>query len=349
MNKTEARETCGTGRRQLLDCTLRDGGYVNSWRFGRETIRSIVTDLVEAGVDFIEAGFLDERVHFDPDRTILPDTGSFDRILEGIDLKETKMLAMIDYGTCGIDRVAPCGESVLDGIRVMFRKHLRREAVEFCRQLKQLGYLVFLQPVSVTGYGEEEMADLIRLANDLQPEAIFVVDTYGLLHQNNLSGYIDLMDAEVHQRTGIGYHGHNNFQMGYANCISVLGRDTSRDICVDGSLYGMGKSAGNAPTELIAMYMKDYCGRAFDVGHILNAIETAVLPFYRTPPWGYNMLYFLAASNGCHPNYVQYYLDTKKLSIRAIHDLLSGMSEEKKLVFDEEYAQQQDLAFRENR
>lgn len=45
----------------LLDCTLRDGGYVNDWNFGRETMICIFERLVSAGVDIIEVGFLDER------------------------------------------------------------------------------------------------------------------------------------------------------------------------------------------------------------------------------------------------------------------------------------------------
>ena len=43
---------------RLLDCTLRDGGYVNDWKFGFENIRDIVESLVQAGTDIVEVGFL---------------------------------------------------------------------------------------------------------------------------------------------------------------------------------------------------------------------------------------------------------------------------------------------------
>ena len=39
---------------QILDCTLRDGGYVNDWRFGRKTIASILDKLEQANIDIIE-------------------------------------------------------------------------------------------------------------------------------------------------------------------------------------------------------------------------------------------------------------------------------------------------------
>ena len=43
---------------RLLDCTLRDGGYVNNWNFGSKNIENIIASLVSAGIDFIECGFL---------------------------------------------------------------------------------------------------------------------------------------------------------------------------------------------------------------------------------------------------------------------------------------------------
>lgn len=47
--------------------------------------------------------------------------------------------------------------------------------------MKEKGYKVFTQLVSVTSYTDEEMLDLIRLANDVQPYAVSMVDTYGLM------------------------------------------------------------------------------------------------------------------------------------------------------------------------
>ena len=43
---------------ELLDCTLRDGGYLNQWKFGRRTIPGFLETLDRAGVDVMEVGFL---------------------------------------------------------------------------------------------------------------------------------------------------------------------------------------------------------------------------------------------------------------------------------------------------
>ena len=42
----------------LLDCTLRDGGYVNDWNWGHQSARNIIKSLVKAGIDVVEVGFL---------------------------------------------------------------------------------------------------------------------------------------------------------------------------------------------------------------------------------------------------------------------------------------------------
>ena len=50
---------------QVLDCTLRDGGYCNQWEFGDKNIRMIVQSLTDACVDIIECGFLTNKVNYD--------------------------------------------------------------------------------------------------------------------------------------------------------------------------------------------------------------------------------------------------------------------------------------------
>ena len=59
---------------KLLDCTIRDGGYVNDWNFGHNNLISIYERLIDSDVDYIELGFLDERREFDINRSIMPDT-----------------------------------------------------------------------------------------------------------------------------------------------------------------------------------------------------------------------------------------------------------------------------------
>lgn len=75
--------------------------------------------------------------------SILPDTRSFEEVYGKCNHKDTMVVGMIDYGTCSLSNLQPCNESILDGIRVIFKKDKRKEAVEYCAKVKALGYKVF--------------------------------------------------------------------------------------------------------------------------------------------------------------------------------------------------------------
>lgn len=322
---------------QLLDCTLRDGGYINDWQFGNDELVSIFERMVNAGVDIIEIGFLDERRPFDIDRSIMPDTGCAEKIYGKVDKMQAMIVGMIDYGTCSIEKLTPCEESYLDGIRIIFKKHRMKEAVAFCEKVKSLGYKVFVQAVSITSYSDEEMYELVDEVNRIEPYAVSVVDTYGLLHQDNLMHYLNILNGGVNSSIGIGYHSHNNFQLGYANCMEMLEMDTDRTLIVDATLYGMGKSAGNTPIELIAMHLNSEYGKNYDISQLLEAIDGNIMKIFQKSPWGYNLFYYLAASNKCHPNYVQFLLDKHMLSMKSINEILDAIEPERKLLYDQEY------------
>lgn len=325
---------------QLLDCTLRDGGYVNDWRFGHSTAVCILERLAEAGLDVIEVGFLDERQPFDPERTIQPNTECYNKTLAGIDAKNSMLVAMIDYGTCGIENIQPCSESVLDGIRVIFKQPKMRQAVQFGKQLCDLGYKVFLQMVSITSYTDRDMLDFIDLVNELHPYAVSIVDTYGLMHKEEMLNYFHLLDHNLAAGIRVGYHAHNNFQLAYANSVELIKRRAKHDILVDGTVYGMGKSAGNAPLELLAMYLNENYGKSYDLNQILEVIDTNILRIYHQKYWGYNLLYFLSASNDCHPNYINHLLSKKTLSVKAINEIVQKLPADSRLNYNQSMIEQ---------
>ena len=181
----------------LLDCTLRDGGFLNDWNFGYHTTNSIFRRLVKSNIDIIEIGFIDDRRVFDKERTINPSTKCFDEILKNQSKGNAHIVGMIDFGTCSIDNISPKSESFIDGIRVIFKKKDMVKAIDYCQQIKDKGYKVYTNPVSITTYTDREMLDLIELINKLEPEAMSLVDTYGLLHKDRLFRYFYLLDNNL--------------------------------------------------------------------------------------------------------------------------------------------------------
>jgi 4-hydroxy 2-oxovalerate aldolase len=323
----------------LLDCTLRDGGFVNDWNFGFGSIKSILSRLDYAGVDIIEVGFIDERRSYDENRSIFPDTNSILPLFENIDRPKAVIVGMVDFGSCSIDRISNQSLSCLDGIRVIFKKKDQDGALDLLAQIREKGYKIFVNPVSITSYSDEEVLALTGKINKIRPYAVSVVDTYGLMHSRELLHCFELFNEALDKDIIIGYHAHNNFQMAYANSIALMNREFDRAIAIDGSLYGMGKSAGNACTELLAMYMNEYCGRNFRIHQLQEAIDVDIMKEYQKKFWGYNFEYYIAALNDCHPAYVQFLLDKKTLSIKSVNEILAGIQQNRKLSYDKTLAE----------
>lgn len=323
---------------ELLDCTLRDGGYVNDWEFGHDNLVILFERLVSSGVDYIELGFMDGRRPFDENRSITPGTAGMNRLYSGLNKGNAFVVGMIDYGTCDISLIEPKEKTIMDGIRVIFKKQKMHEAVEYMKQVQDLGYKVFCQAVSITSYNDDELSELIGLVNQLNPYAFSLVDTYGLLHKKELMHYYNFANKHLNADIRLGYHAHNNFQLAFANCVEIIeSADDDRNILVDGSLYGMGKSAGNAAVELLADYMNKNHGKAYHVNQMLEAIDVTIMDIFRKIPWGYNLKFFVSASNDCHPNYVTYLMEKKKLSMSSINHILSMLEGESKLLYDQDY------------
>ena len=55
---------------KLLDCTLRDGGYINGWKWGKNTAKDIIHNLTKARIDIVEVGFLRDIDCYNPDISV---------------------------------------------------------------------------------------------------------------------------------------------------------------------------------------------------------------------------------------------------------------------------------------
>lgn len=321
---------------KLLDCTLRDGGYVNDWNFGHSVITGTYKRLDAAGVDYIEVGFLDDRREFDINRSITPNTEGFNRIFDGVKKKHAISVAMIDYGTCDIDNIQNCEDTFIDGIRIIFKKEKISDALPFCQKIKEKGYKLFIQAISITSYSDKEMLDYLEKINEIEPYAFSIVDTYGLLDDRKLQSYFYLIDNNLLPSIRIGYHAHNNFQLAFSNSIKFLATETNRCIVVDSTVYGMGKSAGNTASELIAMHMNDWYGTHYDIDQFLEILDTDLMAIYQKHFWGYKYIFYISARQKCHPDFVQHLLDKKTLSVTSVNEILSRIPQDNKLYYNEE-------------
>ncbi len=333
---------------KLLDCTLRDGGYINDWNFGHSVITGTYKRLDAAGIEYIEVGFLDDRRPFDINRTIAPNTDCFNEIFKNVEKKQAIPVAMIDFGTCSLDNIGDCSSTFIDGIRVIFKKEKINEALPFCRAIKEKGYQLFIQAISITSYSDMEMLEYVQMINEIKPYAFSIVDTYGLLDNKHLTHYFNLIDNNLDLSIKVGYHAHNNFQLAFSNSVNFVALDTKRELVADCTVYGMGKSAGNCPNELIAMHMNKQYNKTYDLSQILEILDTELMHIYKENYWGYKYNFYISAMNNCHPSYVQYLLDKKTLTITAINEILENIPKDKKLLYDEKYIEDAYLYYQYN-
>lgn len=49
---------------KILDCTIRDGGYLNNWHFDKRMVREVYRALSKAGIDVVEIGFRGTEKYF---------------------------------------------------------------------------------------------------------------------------------------------------------------------------------------------------------------------------------------------------------------------------------------------
>ena len=316
---------------EILDCTLRDGGYCNNWQFGEKNIRSIVNNLLEANIDIIECGFITQKCEEDKDRTQFV---SFEDVAKVIPSnRENKLLvAMINYGEYPIENIPECDGNSVDGIRVAFHKRDRNSALEYCKQIKSKGYKVFVQGMVTLSYSDEEFVDFIKQVNEFEPFAFYIVDSFGMMKRKDLIRLFYIVEHNLSDNVIIGFHSHNNMQLAYSNAVALTQVQTNREIIVDSSVYGMGRGAGNLNTELFTEFLNDNFDGRYVLQPLLNIIDDILDDFYRKNYWGYSLPNYLSAKNNAHPNYAGYLNDKKTLTVEDMENIFQLMREIFKLL-----------------
>lgn len=320
---------------QILDCTLRDGGYINDWRFGRKTIPSILDKLDQANIDIIECGFLTGMVQ-DADCSLFNNVDQIARVLPRRSRK-SMYVAMIAIGEKELhpSRLSSWDGSSIGGIRLTFHKQEIEQAIEWARLIMEKGYEVFMQPVGTVFYSDMELLSLVEKMNELNPYAFYIVDTLGSMYRNEVSHRFYLIDGNMKPEICLGFHGHNNLQLAFSNA-QILGKiQTKRELILDSSVYGMGRGAGNLPTELITQYINKNIASRYDVAMVMDIYDEYILAIRRKYEWGYTMPYHIAASNVCHPNYASWLLNKQTLTMKDIEKIIRSIPGRYKVLYDQ--------------
>ena len=193
---------------------------------------------------------------------------------------------------------------------------IRDRALEVCKDIKHKGYKLFVQPVDIMGYTDKELIEFLELVNELEPYCISIVDTFGSMYQEDLHRVFEIINHNLIDTCKIGFHSHNNMQLSNALSQEFIRMTVGkREVIIDGTISGMGRGAGNTPTELIAQYMGSKLGYPYDMDVLLDLIDTYMDGIRNRCTWGYTTQYFVAGCYSAHVNNISYL--SKKNSIRS--------------------------------
>jgi len=327
------------GKTILLDCTLRDGGYINDWNFGEAAIRGTVRKLEKTGIGMIELGFI-KGTSYDANRSLFPNTDSFKYIL-GEKQPHVKYVGMVDMSApVSLDAIQPNDDATIDGIRVIFKKDRLDAGFEFCKAVLDKGYMVFANFVSTDAYTDAEFIEAIDRFNTIRPTGLTIVDTFGMIKRKHLRRLLAIADNNLADGIMLCYHGHNNLQQALSNAETMVEMNLSRDVIIDASVFGMGRGAGNLNLELFAEYLNENEGADYRIEPMLEVMDQYLEPFYRSKFWGYSLPLYLTASHGYHPNYGIYLAEKNTLPVKAFDELLNSIPEDNKYIFSKDVAEQ---------
>lgn len=310
----------------MLECTLRDGGYITDWHFCRETIVHMIQGLVDANMDIVEVGYLNHK----PYEEGTTQFHSIEQIAEFMprDRKNGLILAMADVQQFLPEDLTPYTGKSIDGIRVVFYKHQIEEALIMCRAVQESGYKLFVQPMVTIDYSLDEYTELAKRIAELVPYGVAIVDSFGYMIKEDFRRYFKVLDNLLPPECTIGFHSHNNMNLSFITGQDILEYATARHLIIDASLYGMGRGAGNLQTELIANYYNMTLGQKYNTLQLIELISKYIMPIHEKKSWGYSPYFFLTGLYKCHPNYVSYLLQEHDVSVSEFKEYLDTIPEE---------------------
>lgn len=313
---------------ELLDCTLRDGAYIVESKFGTVAIKGIIKKLQDANVDIIECGWLKNDEHVEGTSFYHVPNDLLKYIIRRSD--RATYVAMIDWDRYNLDYLPEYDGKTIDAIRVVFPHGKHKEGVAIGKKIKEKGYKVFFQAANTLAYSDEDLVDLAEEINKVHPIAVSVVDTFGAMYEEDLDRIIPILNEHLDKDIKLGFHSHNNQQLSFALTMHFINavENVKRGVVVDSSLCGMGRGAGNAPTELVANYMnlKHHCN--YDMNAIMDAIDTYMGVFMENYKWGYSTPYFIAGVYCCHVNNIAYLLKNHRTNAKDMRNIIESLSPE---------------------
>lgn len=284
---------------KVLDCTIRDGGLMNDFRFEDDFVRSVYEACVKSGVDYMEFGYKASTEVFSEE-----DYGPWKfckeediRRIVGENDTKLKISIMADVGRTAMDDIPQREDSVVDLIRTACYIHQIPSAIQMMNDFHNKGYETTINIMAISHCNESELTEALDILGQSKVDVIYLVDSFGHYCPEQIRG-LSRMYLEVGEKYGktIGIHAHNNQQLAFANTIEALTIGVSY---LDATVSSLGRAAGNCPTELLLGFLKN---PKYKLRPILKVIEEGIRSLREGGlQWGYDIPYQITGIMNMHP------------------------------------------------
>ena len=301
----------------ILDCTIRDGGLINNFEFSINFVNNYLSFLEKSKCDYSELGYIQEEKYNSENDNLWKniDISNLSKIIKK---NRVKIAVMGDWGKFSLNQIPKKDDEIcVDLIRVVGLPGKLEEILNCLEAISKKGYETSLNLMASSHYSIEDWETIITKINDNDFKPTFVY-----LMPNDIERITKKL-LEI-KKSKIGYHGHNQQQLAYANAIKSIESGVS---IVDASVAGMGKGSGNLPTELIFNYL------GIPLYHINSFVEEHMNYYIDNYEWGYLHKYLMCGIHNATSRYGEYIMRRSHSKLNDILDELSGKSLNEKLSF----------------
>ncbi|MCL2792124.1 MAG: hypothetical protein FWD87_03460 [Spirochaetaceae bacterium] len=320
-------------RIQILDCTLRDGGLgledarINKEAdlvFSKDDMDGVSHNLSRSGIDIIEIGSIEISNDDKRNMAIYQNMESISNEIPKLYNPNQMYAALYRGPDTPLSDIPYWNESYCKAVRVILRYSELKKSLDFCRELSKKNYKVFIQPMVTMRYTKDELQMLIDDANEMSAYALYFVDSYGYMLDQDVKHFFSTFDKGLNASIKIGFHAHNNMNLAFSNVLAFIMQESDRGLIVDSCCLGMGQGAGNLQTEIIVDHLNKYYGTSYNYDAVLMACEI-IEKYSNTSLWGYSLTRFLPAINKSAYKISLTLRNKYKLSFVEIHNILKNM------------------------
>ncbi|MBK1654665.1 aldolase catalytic domain-containing protein [Allochromatium vinosum] len=292
---------------KFLDCTLRDGGYYNTWNFCEPLINRYLLAMKFAGVDVVELGFRS-----------LKNTGfkgacafTTDIFVCDLAVPEGLQLAVMINGSellgelpleLALEQLFPnlASDSPVELVRIACHAHEFVKALPAVNWLVERGYRAAFNLMQIADLNKDQVKSIAREATQYPLEALYFADSMGSMRPTDTARIIGWLRSEWPGALGI--HTHDNMGLALSNTLCALDEGVT---WVDSTVTGMGRGPGNARTEELAIEIAARRGQSVNLVPLMSLLREQFKPLQAHYGWGTNPYYYLAGKYGIHPTYIQ--------------------------------------------